>query len=178
MTTAIESTTTLARFDRLGIAASAACTVHCLAAPLVLLALPALGEVWAHPATHVAMAFVVVPLALTVLLRGTRIHRKRWVAAAAIAGALTIGVGTALPYLSGGEGDTAAAASIDTIDTDESPATEHTASTCSHCCPSIETDATGESRWHIPAATVVTFLGSMLLIAAHVGNLVGCCRRG
>ena len=51
------------RWDRLGIAASTACTIHCLVAPLLFLFLPRLADVWAHPASHALVALFVLPMA-------------------------------------------------------------------------------------------------------------------
>ncbi|MDA7526542.1 MerC domain-containing protein [Verrucomicrobiales bacterium] len=39
------------------------------------------------------------------------------------------------------------------------------------CCPLIETGADGAWRIHIPLASVLTALGGLFLVAAHLGNL-------
>ncbi|MFK7788014.1 MAG: MerC family mercury resistance protein, partial [Phycisphaeraceae bacterium] len=46
--------------DRLGIGASLLCAIHCLAAPFLLLLLPAAGSIWSHPAVHWILALLVV----------------------------------------------------------------------------------------------------------------------
>jgi len=55
------------------------------------------------------------------------------------------------------------------------------ASTCvDGCCPSFVINEQGEKSLHIPAASIVTTLGGLFLIALHVMNLCGCssCKKG
>lgn len=144
------------RWDRLGIWASAACAVHCFAAPLLFLLVPTLAGIWAHPASHVLIALLVLPLAGTVLLRGYRVHRRRWILTTTVLGGLAILVGCVLPYVSFGE--VASAAS-------------HT-----ECCPHVAADAQGGLGFRLPPASIVTILGSVLLVVSHAGNLI-CGRR-
>lgn len=150
-------------WDRCGICASVACTVHCMAAPLIFLFMPHVGEVWAHPASHALMAVFVLPLAFTVIFRGYRSHGRRSVLIAATLGCLFIGAGSILPYTE-----------------KEAPPREEVldAHACSGCCPQVVESAEGEEQLVIPAASVVTTMGSLLLIGAHVGNLLArrkCC---
>lgn len=140
--------------DRVGVFASVLCAIHCLVTPPLLLLMPALGRIWAHPATHWGMALVVVPLAMVAVWKGFQKHGRKWVVVSAAMGVALIIVGAVLPYVN---------------------APSATAcSTCTSCCPSIATDATGKASLHIPAASVVTTLGGVLLIAAHIGNLCRC----
>lgn len=149
------------RWDRLGVFASVACTLHCIAGPFLFLAVPTFAEVWAHPASHALIALFVLPLASTVLLRGYRLHGKTWVAACAWIGVAFVLSGSVLPFV----GTEAAAA--------ESGA-------CASCCPQLVTnDATGGVagvEW--PPASIATVLGSAFLVASHLGNLAycRCCR--
>lgn len=147
--------------DRLGVALSSLCAVHCLLTPPLLLLLPTFGRFWAHPASHWGMAAFVVPLALLSLPKGFRLHGRRWVLACGILGTSLILLGAALPYLP---------------QQNSSAATE---TTCDACCPSVETTETGDARLQIPPASIVTTLGGVALIATHLGNLCGClgCRR-
>lgn len=147
------------RVDRVGVFASVLCAIHCAAAPVLLLAAPAFGEIWAHPASHWMVALLVVPLAIFSLRQGWRLT-PRWVKAAGCLGVLAILVGAVLPYME-------AAA----------PATGGCADTC---CPSLSSDAEGGTVLTIPPASVVTTLGGLFLITAHLGNLHACrrCRRG
>ncbi len=64
--------------DRLGILASAACAVHCLAMPLLLALLPAMGSIWiiGHSVEWI-LAVVAVLMALGSLCWGFSIHRKK-----------------------------------------------------------------------------------------------------
>ena len=81
--------------DRLGLAASAVCLVHCLALPFVLTGLSAWGLGAAHEAFHVAVALVTVPLALLAARPGYREHRDARVPALLAAGALAFLAGVA-----------------------------------------------------------------------------------
>ena len=148
-------------WDRLGVWASVACTLHCIAGPFLFLAVPAFAEVWAHPASHALIAIFVLPLACTVLLRGYRVHRKHWVATCAMIGIAFVVAGSVLPFL----GNEVAAA--------ESGA-------CASCCPQLVESADGDGfaglSW--PPASIATVLGSCFLVASHLGNLAycRCCR--
>ena len=147
-------------WDRFGYWASFACAIHCLAAPIVVLALPAFAQVWSHPASHALMAVAVVPLALAVVLSGYRKHRQRWILGAASLGIICVVTGSALPYLPVGE-----ATAVAPVD-----------GACDSCCPTIIQDASGTSRVYLPPASIVTLIGSLLLAGAHFGNR-GACRR-
>ncbi|MFN3166296.1 MAG: MerC domain-containing protein [Phycisphaeraceae bacterium] len=169
-------------FDRLGISVSLLCAVHCLAAPFLLLALPAAGAVWSHPLVHWGLALFVLPLALWVVFNGYKRHRQRWTLVAAGLGASLIVAGLILPMTNGspllsttlpwlGEGGAAIAGNAPI-----SPAADATA--CSEtCCPSVTQDAaTGSATLAIPPGGLVTLIGSLLLVFAHLTNLVGCRR--
>ena len=146
-------------WDHLGVGASALCAVHCLIAPVLVLALPTAGEVWAHPASHALIALAVLPLAVTILRHGYRVHRKRWIAVAAIAGMSFVFVGSALPYVNAGSSPAGGAES-----------------SCTSCCPSVVADESGDQRVHLPPASIATLFGSFFLISCHVGNFRGCRR--
>ena len=163
------------KFDSVGIAASLACAIHCLVAPFLLLLLPAAGSIWAHPAVHWILAALVLPLALVVVFRGYRLHRRRSAVAAAVLGAGFIVAGL-LPGMS-----TRFPAA--TLPLDGAPSFVQSllpagaaAETCTEtCCPSIATDSqTGSTNLTIPPASLVTIIGSVLLITAHGINLYGC----
>ena len=149
------------RWDRLGIAASAACTIHCLIAPAFFLFLPRFATVWAHPASHALVALFVLPMAAPVIRHGYRRHGRSWVAGAAVVGIGCILVGSVLPYV----GDD---------DRPQEAALEDGASACTSCCPQIVEESPGEQRLVLPAASVVTVLGSLFLIGSHMGNLFAC----
>lgn len=146
-------------YDRLGVFASAACAVHCLAAPLLFLAVPAIADVWSHPLSHAVIALVVLPLASSVLLRGYRLHGRRWIAASTVIGIGAVIVGCILPYV-GGPAESAVAA-------------EESATACA-CCLQVVEDEAGGSKLEIPPASIATLIGSAFLVASHLGNLVSC----
>lgn len=80
---AVSTQTRLADPDRIGVAASILCAIHCAVAPVLLLSLPAFGRIWAHPASHALVAVLVIPLAIFAIRKGFRRHRNRLVASAA-----------------------------------------------------------------------------------------------
>ncbi len=180
----------LNRWDRLGVAASLACAVHCMAAPFLLLLLPAVGMTWSHPAAHWVLAGLVLPLAGWVVWRGFRLHRRWWALVAAGLGGGFIIAGLVLPELSTPE---AAASQFVTAHHHadhawlvgdagglEAGKIEPLASPCTDaCCPTITQDpVTGSFNLQIPAGGIATLIGSLLLVLAHGINLHGCrCAR-
>lgn len=171
--------------DRIGISASLLCAVHCLAAPFLLLLLPAAGSVWSHPAVHWVLAVFVVPLALWVLYNGYRKHGSRLTLVAATAGALLIVAGLIAPMVHSEPvlrftvpaffGESGSAASSTAV---SSPPIDHatTDPVCTDtCCPTITHDAaTGASLIAMPPGGLLTLLGSVLLVLAHTSNLIAC----
>jgi uncharacterized membrane protein len=80
--------------DQGAIGLSALCLLHCLAFPLVVLALPVVGEVlpnqwWVHPAIFV----LAVPMATIALVRGWYHHRDRRPVVIGGVGLALLGVG-------------------------------------------------------------------------------------
>lgn len=143
-------------WDRLGVFASVACAVHCLAAPLLFLAAPALGDLWAHPLSHALIALLVLPLAASVLWRGYRTHRKNWIAVSAVIGMSAVLLGCALPF-TGAEAQASDAAA------------------CASCCLQVVEEQDGGFSLGLPPASIATLVGSFFLVACHLGNLT-CCR--
>ena len=181
----------LPKIDRIGIAASVLCAIHCALAPVLLLALPTLGKVWAHPSSHILVALFVVPLAALSIRKGYLIHGKRWVLITAYIGIFVVLTGAALPAF-GKEvndstsitNDSASVSDSDSVFTfsvaddailSESDCETGDAEGCiDNCCPSLQISETGESYLHVPPAAIVTTLGGIFLIVAHVGNLCSC----
>lgn len=168
--------------DRLGIGASLACAVHCMAAPFLLLLLPAAGSVWSHPAVHWVLAVLVLPLALWVVTKGYRRHRKTWTLVAAGAGSACIVAGLILPMVSSEPLITATlpgfngGATILVADASAVVQDEHATCTDS-CCPTITQHAdTGTTSLSLPPGGLVTMIGSFLLVFAHLTNLIACRR--
>jgi len=85
--------------DRLGIAVSLACGVHCVATPALLAALPAVGAAFASPWVHAGLIGAVAPLAAYAYWRGVR--RTGRFRAATVGGAGLVTVAAAM--LVGGE---------------------------------------------------------------------------
>ena len=77
---------------------SSICFVHCMATPLVLLSLPALGEYFDDPIFHIIIFLMVVPVGLYAFLQGYRHHRQKPVLLLGIPGLLIVGFGAFLPH--------------------------------------------------------------------------------
>ena len=154
--------------DRIGISASLLCAVHCIAAPFMLLLLPAAGSVWSHPAVHWVLAVLVVPLALWVLYNGYRKHGNRLTLIAASLGALLIVAGLISPMV---HSQPVVQFSVPTFF--DEPAG---ASACTDtCCPTITHDAANNaSVIAMPPGGLLTLIGSVMLVLAHTSNLIAC----
>jgi hypothetical protein len=126
--------------DAAGVALSIACGVHCLLTPILLIALPALGEAFHRPIVHRVIAIGVTVIAAYALWRGYRRHGHLLPMALGFAGVLTIWAAAFLPH-----------------------------------------HAHAHDHFHLPAGTIVTMLGSLMLITGHLLNIrtcrAGCCRR-
>ena len=85
--------------DTIGILVSFLCLVHCLALPLLISALPALGWLAPDERLHWMLTFLAVPVAIWALWPGYRIHRSAWVLAG---GMLGVGLMVGAPFLFGG----------------------------------------------------------------------------
>lgn len=160
--------------DRIGVGASLACAVHCMVAPLLMLALPAAGSVWAHPLVHWVLAALVLPLALWVIYCGYRKHGKRLTLVAAGLGSLLIMAGLILPTM--GTGWSVSAPLPGWLGGGVAAAPEAAGAVCTEpCCPSVAQDAqTGGHTLVMPAGGLTTMLGSFLLVFAHATNLLAC----
>lgn len=64
------------RIDRIGIALSAACVVHCLASPVLAVAAAAGGVELAEEGVHTGFAIVVVGVGMLAFVPGYRRHRR------------------------------------------------------------------------------------------------------
>ncbi len=185
--------------DRVGVLASVLCAIHCGLAPLLLIFLPAFGKIWAHPASHALVAIFIIPLAIFSIRKGYRNHSRHWVVALAVIGIICVLVGAVLPTFTEGESPVVAekpaateegvsvhtteeaCSSEDCAETAAAPgssADETHAACVDQCCPSAQISDTGEWSIHVPPAAIVTTLGGLFLIAAHIGNLWSfnkCC---
>lgn len=148
------------RLDRWGIALSGLCAIHCFLTPILLITAPVVGRVWSAPWVHAVVAAAVLPLAGWVLARGFRHHRKLWIAVAASLGMLLILGGLIAPWFA------------------SNPVGPVDASHAEGCCTKVVRD--DEGRWDVDvtAGAILTALGSLGLIAAHLGNLRHTACRG
>lgn len=145
-------------WDRTGVIASIGCAIHCMVAPVLLILAPTLGGWWVHPATHLLIAALVLPVAASALWHGFGAHAQRWILVVGGIGMALVFVGVVLPYVA------PSAAGADGV--------------CRDCCPTLQKDAvTGATSLRIPPASIVTMLGGLALITAHIGNirLAGRC---
>lgn len=77
LTGATPTGATLTGIDRLGLALSFACALHCLAMPLILMVVPLLGiNFFSHSYFDKAFLILTLLVASTSLCWGTRIHRQ------------------------------------------------------------------------------------------------------
>jgi hypothetical protein len=187
--------------------ASVLCAIHCAITPILLLFAPTFGRIWSHPASHWLVALFVVPLALVMVYRGFKVHRKRWIVGAGLVGVLLVIVGAIIPYWESYSRDASAAAALakdndvfvwnagDPMPETDSeadsevfvwnagdpmPGTDATTDDgqcLDACCPSLVTDSEGNTQLHIPPASIVTTLGGVALICTHLGNLCACRRQ-
>ena len=171
--------------DRLGVFAASACAVHCLAAPIVLAAAPLLGSAWSSPKTHWLFAAISIPTALSLLIRnlrrssGTTRRRARQLGALAVVGVALIVLGLLAPGASWSQGlgvhaelpgwlSSLGAESLGA----ESLAAE---STCTdECCASVHHGNAGQASLFVPLASLVTMVGGLLLVVAHVSVMRSC----
>ena len=144
--------------DRTGVCASVGCALHCMVAPLLLIVAPTLGGIWVHPAAHLAIAGLVVPIAAFALRSGYRKHGTRWIVGLGCAGIVLVLLGALWPFCFASGGTVS-----------------HAAGCCHDCCPTmVVDDVTGERSLRIPPASLITLLGGIGLVTAHIGNL-RCC---
>lgn len=104
----------LSALDAAGAALSSLCLVHCLALPLLALAVPALAGALAHGhehdhLLHLLLVALALPVSALAFLRGLRLHGRRVPVALAlpgfllmVAGALAHGVAVQMLTVSGG----------------------------------------------------------------------------
>lgn len=85
-------------FDRLAIASSALCLVHCLALPLIVAALPSLTLALAVPESiHIFALALAIPVSGIGLVQGYRRHGRRLPLGVALLGILLLTLGVTLP---------------------------------------------------------------------------------
>lgn len=85
------------RWDKIGIALSGLCAIHCVVTPFLALGLPVFGEVFEQPWVHILMAVFIVPIGLFAFYSGYLHHRKKPLVAMGLVGLGLIGVGLLSP---------------------------------------------------------------------------------
>ncbi|WP_413557209.1 MerC domain-containing protein [Bdellovibrio sp. HCB209] len=85
-------------WDKLGMFLSTLCAIHCLATPLLIFALPVLGEAFESHWVHLSMAAVILPIGLFAFWSGYKHHRQRKVLSLGVAGLLMVCAGSTLPH--------------------------------------------------------------------------------
>jgi len=89
------------RWDYLGVIVSGICVVHCMAMPLLLGLLPALGlSFLARDGFHQVLAALVVIVAVAAFVPGYRVHRQKSIVALGAVGIVLLGGAAYLPELS------------------------------------------------------------------------------
>lgn len=89
------------RMDTLGMIVSIACVAHCVAVPLALGLLPALGlSFLANDALHQVLAVVVLLVAVLAFVPGYRVHHSRRVPLLGAVGVVVLGGAAFAPGLS------------------------------------------------------------------------------
>jgi len=129
-----------------------------MVAPFLLIAAPTLGGIWVHPAAHLAIAALVLPIAAFALRSGYRKHGARWIVGLGTAAMVLVLLGAIWPlWFAGGD------------------AVSNASGCCHECCPTVVVDdVTGERSLRMPPASVITLLGGIGLVTVHLGNL-RCC---
>ncbi|MEK2645329.1 MerC domain-containing protein [Bdellovibrio sp. BCCA] len=86
------------RWDKLGIFLSSLCAIHCLATPLLVLALPVLGDFFHQGWVHISMAIFVIPVGIFAFWSGYKHHRQTKVFALGVLGLLMVGGASVAPH--------------------------------------------------------------------------------
>lgn len=77
--------------DRIGIASSTLCAVHCLVGPILLVAGTAIPSVWQPDESfHLLLLWAILPAALVAFGLGCWRHKDRWVLALGLVGLMGI----------------------------------------------------------------------------------------
>lgn len=87
--------------DKIGMALSFLCLVHCLAGPILLVALPSLGQFISHEAFHIIMLGFVIPVAALSFIKSYKSHGIKLPLKLGATGALFLVLGILIPALIG-----------------------------------------------------------------------------
>lgn len=86
------------RWDKIGIFLSTLCAIHCLLTPLLVLALPVLGQAFEATWVHWTMALVIVPVGVFAFWSGYKHHKQNKVFGLGLVGLLLVAAGSVLPH--------------------------------------------------------------------------------
>jgi hypothetical protein len=86
------------RWDKIGMFLSSLCAIHCLATPLLVLALPVMGEFFEQEWVHILMALFVVPVGLFAFYSGYQHHKQFRVFSLGVVGLTMVGGASLLPH--------------------------------------------------------------------------------
>jgi hypothetical protein len=79
--------------DKIGMALSFVCGIHCLLTPLVILSMPMMARYYlSHPGFHLLMALLIIPIGLLAFLMGYRHHHKSKVLLLGIPGLFLVSI--------------------------------------------------------------------------------------
>jgi len=133
-------------WDRVGILLSLLCTVHCILLPVATLLLPWSNHFTNSVTFHWLIAAIVVPVGLFAFVRGYMAHRRMWVIVTGVAGIALLVMGLLLP-----EGH------LFVFDhSHHSFGSEH------------------DHNTFFNQEGLLTLIGSLVLVIAHIGNLRSC----
>ncbi len=151
------------RYDYVGIFLSALCAVHCLATPILLAFLPALGEQFQSPWVHGVLLVFVVSIFLVTILRHYRMHKSVLPLVLGIAGIAVLGYGFYVEaFVTGGCGPACGGeAIVDAFVTGESG-------------PGCASQAHVQAGLFGLSPMYLSITGGLLLITAHIFNLRSC----
>ena len=180
------TTTRAAMSDWVGVLASVGCAIHCAAMPFVVSFLPMLGlSFLADESFHQVMMVVCLLIAVATFVPGRRRHR-RWMPIAIASVGLTLIATAAFAF----EGECCATcapvAGRASIEDGELVATQTTAfyadACCEHCVVVEQAEPPTIAAVTLPATSswlwLITPLGGMLLVTAHLTNRYFVCRCG
>ena len=85
-------------WDKWGMVISTLCAIHCLLTPVLLFALPVLGEVFESEWVHLGMALFVVPIGIYAFWSGYKHHKKNYLLALGLLGVTLVGGASIAPH--------------------------------------------------------------------------------
>lgn len=161
--------------DRTAIFLAVLCGIHCLATPLLLVALPLLANTfWVSEDFHLGMLLLVIPTSLLAAFAGCRQHRDRFVIGFIVTGLAVLSFATLSELAAHG-----AEPADDAVPMAQTEGSEETAC-CAGCSSGESTaDQTGASAGLgsiFTGEALLNSLGGLFLVMGHARNF-WLCRR-